>query len=256
MPLVDRNLLAAALLEQHRWEFNCEAIYRKGLSSKPVDEACLSDMLLSFGIARNLSPAGKKALRDGLPEIAILHQEQPDNWQAIFETTGNRMCGREHLYIEGSAARGGAPRFVVSGLTKVLWFAGSHKKPMFDRLTCLAVGARGETQSEKAINFYKLLEDEWGYGEVFGKLSKLKEDSPPSWGFFPERLIDKLLLFKGLKQGAMETRTLLGSENRRKAYLDLVGSSLARELHGLLEAICETLESTKFNRRLSILAQN
>lgn len=253
MPPVDRNLVAAALLEQHRWEFNCEAMYRKGLASEPIDEACLSDMLRSFGIARNLSLAGKKALQDQLPEIANQHRKQPHDWEAIFAMTGNRTCG---LYIEGSAANGGAPRSFVSGLTKVLWFADSHKMPMFDSLTCASVGAQGKTQSEKAISFYKLLRDKWGYDEVFERLSKLKKDSPPSWGFFPERLIDKLLLFKGLKPNAMENRVLLGSENRRKVYLDLVGPSLAKELHGLLEEICDTLESTRFNQRLSVLARN
>jgi hypothetical protein len=246
MKLAIKEQIEAALFEQHRWEFNCEAIYRKGLRSDPVDKACLDDMLKMFGIARTLSKKGKLQLMKSLPRISETHKKAPKDWESIFQVTND--CCNHDLYIEGSQTRPkeGRPRVFISGLTKVLWFAGTHRMPMFDTLTCKAVRPSGRTGAEKAANFYKLLDDVWEYGCIFDRLENVRKSSKPSWCFFPERFIDKLLLFKGRKPEDF----LMGSDSRRNSYLSALKKPAREELEAMVPKLCEALECTHFYKNI------
>ncbi len=240
-------MVEAALFEQHRWDLGCEAMYRVGLQQNCVDIAILDDMLRTFGVARNLSSLGKGELQKHLPEIASEHREDPNDWARIFALTGS--TGR--LSIPGSATKGGEARTFVSGLTKVLWFVGTHQMPMFDSLTSNAVKPSGNSQVEKAIAFYKALRDSWGFEEVHSKLKEAAASSLTGWRFFPERFIDKLLLIKGLPTSAIAERFLMGNEARRKIYLTSLPESTRKELADLAGAIPNALNDTKFATEFS-----
>ncbi len=250
----DQELVEAALFEQHRWECSCEGMYREGLSSKPVDEACFADMLKTFGIARNLSENGNEALRQQLPKIAELHLQNPKDWKKIFDSTVPKAKANAaaHFSIEGSKTKGDASRAFVSGLTKVLWFAGTHDMPMFDSLTCRAVRAKGKTQADKAVHFYEVLEKDWMYRELFVVLQKLASTATAGWCFFPERFIDKLLLIKGLPEGDFEKRFLMGSAARRESYLNSLPASARDELKGLVVPLCNAYNLSHFSTKLKL----
>lgn len=253
MALVDKDLVEAALFEQHRWEFNCEKLYRKALTSPQIEVAFLDDMLRTFGIARNLSSDGKVVLREQLQSIAKVYKEAPGEWERIFELTCVAQSkSKNPFYIKGSDSRPNSPRCFVSGLTKVLWFADAHKLPMFDTFTSSVVKCSGNTQAQRAANFYRKLEDVWKYSQVFSALENVKKNQKISWCFFPERLLDKLLLIKGVrKKNTLDERFLLGSANRRSIYIETLGRPLGEELRGLVEPICQALDATAFNNQLS-----
>ncbi len=246
---VNTELVLAALLEQHRWEFNCEALYRKGLGSDTIDEACLDDMLRTFGIARNLSGGGRKVLLDQLPNIAKLHKKTPQDWKSIFQVTAD-IKGPEPFFIQGSQTKQKTSRRFVSGLTKVLWFAGAHQMPMFDSLTCNAVKPRGTSTTEKAIGFYQDLHTKWDYGSAFNRLEAVGKAHMTNWHFAPERFIDKLLLIKGLTKQNFENSFLMGKHDRRINYLELLSETSRNELNNFVGPLCGALESTVFYARL------
>ncbi|EBA12243.1 hypothetical protein [Roseobacter sp. CCS2] len=181
------ELVKFALFDHARTMTGSELLYRCGLNSSVVDERCFSAMLYEFNVARTLSSKGKLALRDNLQKLSSL-KRSGHSWQELFEITH---------YKKGEFAIRGSNGAFVSGLTKVLWFAGGHNEPMFDKFTAKAVRAKGSSQTNKAINFYhRLSSDDWGYHDVCSSI--LETPNLPKY-FAVERLIDKLLLFRGIE---------------------------------------------------------
>ncbi len=227
----------------------CEGIYRNGLRAASVDEACLKDMLRTFGVARNLSKDGAINLLKHLPTIAAIHRKEPTNWMGSFNLIGTKgAVGTKDFYIPGSKTKAGEPRAFISGITKVLWFAGSHTAPMFDAYTCDAIRPKGKSQAEKAVNFYAELYGTWGLLEASMKLEKVAKASGMSWSFFPERFIDNVLLIKGF--GNKQEKFLMGGADRRTAYLENLCQTTRDELGDLASPLFETLKDTEFYRRL------
>jgi len=247
-----QELVEAALLEQHRWEFNCEYMYRKGLRSVPIDRACLLDMLRTFGVARNLSRIGTHNLYQKLPKIAECHRLSPHDWKTIFQLTSEKSIKTEDrdLYIEGSPLTNREPRAFVSGLTKVLWFAGSHEMPMFDRFTCNAVRPAGDTQAAKAADYFTKLIKYWGYQEVYDKINLSKINLELSWCFFPERFLDKILFLKGLDRAGFADHALMGTQARRDIYLQSLSEVSREELKALCSSISCNIKDTSFLKKL------
>lgn len=217
-------------------------------------------MLRTFGVSRTLSKAGRDALPKKLDLIAERYKKdpetqkcsvglktspKPDDWKTIFDLT---TSPNEDYFIQGSKTTNGKYRDFVSGLTKVLWFMGIHEMPMFDTYTCRAVKPTGKNQVEKAISFYNtLMNTSWDYPKLHQSISQLTETSKNKW-FFPERFLDKLLLFKGLGSKEFKNRALMGTCDRRDVYLQSLPGSRQSELSSLKTQICDTMGRTEFKK--------
>jgi hypothetical protein len=239
------ELVEAALLEQYRWEVGCEAMYRAGIRCDPIDRAVLMDMLKLFGVARTLSKDGKDKLNERLGDIAKCLEK--NGWEKVFRAVGESS---NDLYVKGSKnKKTGIDRAFVSGLTKVLWFRGAHRMPMFDSYTRKTVGARNGNTADAAVEFYRLLKKEWEYDDAWSTVEAAIKGAQLNWCFFPERFLDKILLLKGLGD-ELQSKSVVGTQEQRKRFLGTLQKEQAEGLLCAKDAIVKELGKCCFKRKL------
>ena len=200
MPLNQTNLrrVFAAALKDHLLTFNgFESAFRDEFSLESPNPAILQVVLKEFDINRNLSQSGRSSLLRSMRTLAKALRSS--GWDHVLDLTIPATAQGQipRYFIEGSFTNKAKSklRTPVSAITKVLWFAGGHDLPMFDKWTRAAVKARGASLREECSAFYKTLSTVWCADEASKRTQAIFERELPANVFGNGgRYLDKLLM--------------------------------------------------------------
>lgn len=191
------RLAKLAFIEHHRWWVMYDFAFEKR-SQQGFDAALARDIANAYGVVRGFS--GKRPRHPAPDASAELIADQVVKAAALpASTLSERYIHLQNALRALRQPEAGDPAVrydLVSGLSKLLWFALRKDWTMFDDLAAKAIQARGSAQ-ERGAEFYSKLQAA-GFHDVVTRIDDWLETSDPAVRqLHGARIVDKYLWLCG-----------------------------------------------------------